>query len=172
MGLIGLCALLVCVVFLSRIIQELRKPLDAERETDASRQIEDLWPLHAQHFPQFRQTLIAIQQRDGGLKATHQAEQEWQEQRRNVLAVFLRGLAEDFARLGQIVKILKNVAPLTAVQQRDMTSCQTQFRINYRIASVLIAGRWLDPTKRLSRLTEILANISALVETNMSRGSA
>ena len=167
MALIGLCTLVVCVVFLSSIIQELRKPLEAEKQTDASRQIEDLWPLHAQHFLQLRQILIVIQRRDNGLKTTRQSEHERQEQCRNVLAVFLRGLAEDFARLGQIVRILKTVAPPTALQQRDMTSCQTQFRVNYRIASALVARRWLDPTKRLSRLTEILANISALVEINM-----
>lgn len=163
----ALCVVAACLIVLRGLTQNLRRPLEIERQANFARQIEDLWPHHAQHFPQLRQTLILIQRGDNGLQGTGHAEQEWHEQRRDALAVFLRGLGEDFARLGQIVKILESVSPLTAQKKRDVISCQSQFRINYRIAAALIATRWLDPTNPLNRLTEILANISALIETRM-----
>jgi hypothetical protein len=164
MALIAVCAFLACILFLTRIRWECARPLPAELEIGPSRQIEDLWPLHTQHFPQLRQALAAVERRDMRRNASHQPEREWRQHRRDVLEGFLSGLAEDFARLGQIVQILETVFPLTPEQRREMDSSRVQFRLNYRFVALLIASRWMDPTRRLSRLTEILANMSAQLE--------
>jgi len=166
-ALLVLCAILASAIFLMRVLWEWGKPLRAELEIDPSRQIEYLWPSHTQHFPQLKQSLAAVKGRDARARASRQTKQEWREWRGGFWQGFMSGLAEDFARLGQVVQILEEVSPLTPLQRTGMDFSRMQFRMNYRLAEFLIARRGIDPMKRICRLTEILGNMSAQVETSV-----
>jgi hypothetical protein len=72
------------------------KPLPEEMAGRRQDRIEDLLALHAQHFPQLRQTLATLDADYVRRKSSGEMEWHLREERRCIVERFLSGLAEDF----------------------------------------------------------------------------
>ncbi|HEY0705138.1 MAG TPA: hypothetical protein VGD60_20400 [Candidatus Acidoferrales bacterium] len=171
MVLTAVCAVLASFAFLARVFWAGVKPLPAELEIDRSQEIEDLWPLHAQHFPQLRRSLAAFERNETRPDDSAEDRKKREELRRSVLREFLTGLERDFARMGQIVRIAGEMSPSGAEPglggRAGIKLLQARFRFNYRLAEFLIGTGWVDPFNRLDQLTKIMARISTQVEESM-----
>src|ERR1700733_9913288 len=78
------------------------KPLAEEKSARLINNIEDLLPLHSQHLPQLQQSLASTDTRYVRRRTSDEIERMWREERRQVVARFLSGVAADFARIERL----------------------------------------------------------------------
>jgi hypothetical protein len=152
------------------LIRLLSKPLPEETSLGASKKIEELLPLHTQHFPQVRQSLASADGRYIQRKVSKEALREWNEERRRILQDFLIGLAQDFARLDQLSRIVASLSPrFSRREEAEWIWLSLRFRANYRIVAMRIAAGYPGSMRGLVRLTELVGNLSARAEAAMAR---
>jgi hypothetical protein len=160
---------LVSASIFSLLIWLLGKPLSEETSL-GPKKIEELLPLHTQHFPQLRQSLASADSRYIRRKVSQEVEREWREERRRILQDFLIGLAQDFARLDQLSRVVASLSPrFSRREEAERIRLSLRFRINYRIVSIRIAAGHPGSMRRLVRLTELVGNLSARAEAAMAR---
>jgi hypothetical protein len=83
---------------------------------------------------------------------------------------FLTGLAEDFGRLERLMAVVQEISPAEPwMRQFERASSRFEFRVNYRIASLQIHSEKLQSRNRLTRLTELVGNLSVQIEASMAR---
>src|SRR6202162_1506053 len=87
------------------------KPLAEEKSARLINNIEDLLPSHSQHLPQLRQSLASTDTRYVRRNTSEEVEHMWREERRQIVARFLRGVAADFARTEQFAKVVGSLHP-------------------------------------------------------------
>ena len=118
-------------------------PLPEETSSKADPRTEEFQPHHAQHLPQLRQ---ALDLHDGDYvrkKATPELHKKWREERRRILVAFLKGLAEDFARLDALGRMIASFSPkLRYKDEFERLSLNVRFRLNFRLIKywILIGG--------------------------------
>jgi hypothetical protein len=135
--------------------------------------MEDLLALHARHFPQLRQALANMD--DDYLRRKETGEIQWHmhAERKHIVEGFLAGLAEDFGRLERLMAALREMSTAEPwIRQFERAGSRFEFRVNYRIASLQIHSEQLQSTNRLTRLTELVGNLSVRIETSMERSVA
>lgn len=146
------------------------KPLAEEKSARLINNIEDLLPLHSQHLPQLRQSLASTDTRYVRRRTSDEIERMWREERRQVVARFLNGVAADFARIERLAVVVTSLAPESSKRDRAFRAwVRFRFRILYRAASRwTAAGRPLS-TGPLVHLTNLVANLSAYAENAMKQ---
>src|ERR1700689_5773183 len=107
--------LLLCagaaVGLLFGLCRQVSKPLAEEKSARLINNIEDLLPLHSQHLPQLRQSLSSTDTRYVRRRTSDEIERMWREERRQVVARFLSGVAADFARIERLPLGVASLAP-------------------------------------------------------------
>jgi hypothetical protein len=155
------------VVGLGRLLS---KPLPEEMSTGFETKIENLLPSHSQHLPQLRQSLASTDTRYVRRNTSLEAEHMWREERRQIVARFLRGVAADFARTEQFAKVVASLTPNPSIRNEVFRAwLRFRFRASYRLFS-----RWITAGKPLSigpliHLTNLVANLSAYAENAMEQ---
>jgi hypothetical protein len=167
-------SLLLCAVTSAGLVaglgRLLSKPLPEEISTGFETNIENLLPLHSQHLPQLRQSLASTDSRYVRRNTSEEMQHRWREERRQVVARFLRGVAMDFARTEQFAKA---VASLTPNSSRRNKAFHAWLRFRFRASYRLLTG-WVATGKPLSlgpliHHTNLVANLSADAENAMER---
>ena len=94
----------------------------------------------------------------------------WQEDRRQILKDYLAGLAEDFAKLDRLARIVASLSPqFSRREELARIWLSVLFRLNYRIVSIRISAGGTGPLRQVSYLTVLVGNLSARAEAAMSR---
>jgi hypothetical protein len=145
-------------------------PLPKEGLLSPNIRVEDLVPLHTQHFPQLKQSLQSTDRTYMRQKATRTLQREWREERRKVLRGFLDGLEEDFAKLDRLARVVASLSPRVSRGEEFARLWLTlRFRLTFRIASIWIFAAGAGQLARLSYLTALLADLSARADAGMAR---
>jgi hypothetical protein len=170
MSLLAICCLTIGAVGLLQLGWAALKPLPQEMHAGRGERMEDLLALHAQHFPQLRQALAALDDDYLRRKASGEIERHLRAERRRIVESFLASLAEDFGRLEHLMKVVHHFSPAGPwIHQIQQAVARFQFRINYRLASLQIHSARPQSTNRLARLTELVGNLSVQIEASMAR---
>ncbi|MGA8143852.1 MAG: hypothetical protein WB987_08200 [Candidatus Acidiferrales bacterium] len=141
------------------------RPLPEETRPELDRNVEDLFPQHAQHFPKLRQSLASTDARYIREKLSANLEQAWQKERRRILQAYMAGIAADFVRLDRLARLTETISGAhSRSQERKRILLGLNFRLNYRIAAMRIAAGRLEMTRQLAWLTGAVASLSAIVE--------
>lgn len=145
-------------------------PLSEETFAKVDLRTEEFLPFHAQHLPQLRQALDLHDAEYIRRKATHELHKKWREERRRILVAFLKGLAEDFARLDRLGRIIASLSPkLRYKEEFERLWFNVRFRLNFRLIKFWILLGGTGPLGRLRYLTSILSRLSARTEGAMAR---
>jgi hypothetical protein len=90
--------------------------------------------------------------------------------RMHMVEGFFAGLAEDFGRLERLMTVVQEISPAERwTQQFGRVGSRFQFRVNYRIAWLQFHSAKLQSANRLTRLTELVGNLSVRIEASMVR---
>jgi Na+-transporting methylmalonyl-CoA/oxaloacetate decarboxylase gamma subunit len=145
------------------------KPLPKEAvQTEVT--LEELVPMHSQHFPQLRQALASADVQYVRRKTSKEVERQWREERRRILQAFLDGVVEDFVRLDQLARLIASHSPhFSRREELERAWLSLRFRFGYRIMSMRIASGSLGSVRQMSRLTGLVGNLSARAEAAMAR---
>lgn len=159
----------VALLLLLVIVWLVIKPLPNERLQPGAK-IEELIPLHSQHFPQLRQALASADGQYIRRKTSKEVERQWREERRRILHGFLDGLAEDFVRLDQFARLVASHSEhFSRREEFERAWLSLRFRLGYRIMSMRIATGSLGSVTQMGRLTQLLGSFSARAEAAMAR---
>lgn len=159
----GLIFALVLAWFLAR-------PLPQESLATRSEAPDGLLSEHAQHFPQLRHPLAGTDAPYVEHCTSPQIARHWRDDRQQALQNFLSALGEDFARLEQLAALAVAMTPeKTAHRQPVPLSLLLQFRANYRFTSLLLRMRSPASTPRITRLAELLGNLSACTAAHLAK---
>lgn len=170
MSLFAITCIAACVVSLLALAWCAARPLSQESPPHPGEPIEALLQQHALRLPQLRHSLADMNRRYVHRKATEQIEKNWRQERRRVVETFLLALGDDFARLEQLAALASAMLPQEFARQADIpASLQLQFRVNYRAAALLLSVGGLGCAGRITRLAELIGNLSMHTEANMSR---
>jgi hypothetical protein len=145
------------------------RPLPQEAALEGRQKIEELLPLHTQHFPQLRQALDSTDARYVRRKISKNAERMWRTERRQILQRFLSGLAGDFARLNRLRRVIGSLAEQNSGRDEVARAwLGFRFRLGCRMISMQIALGGPRSMRQLARLTELVASLSASAEAAMA----
>lgn len=146
------------------------RPLPRETALELGNNIEDLLPLHTHHFPQLRQSLASADSQYVRRKASKEIERQWRAERRRILQSFLAGLADDFARLDRLARIVAALSPqFSRREELERIWLSLRFRLNYRIVSTMIFAWGIGSMRQLTVLSNLVGNLSAQAEAAMRR---
>jgi|GEM_PF-1233808 hypothetical protein len=170
MNVLAICGVMAGAIGLTKLGWAALKPLPEEMSGRRQDRMEDLLALHAQHFPQLRQVLAALDADYVRRRASGEVERHLHQERQRVAQSFLSGLAEDFGRLERLLGVVREMSPAEPwIHQFQRAERRFRFRVNYRIASLQIQSARLQSTNRLARLTELVGNLSVQIEASMAR---
>jgi hypothetical protein len=94
----------------------------------------------------------------------------WREERRQIVARFLGGVAADFARTEQFAMVVASLTPnLSRRNQVFRAWLRLRFRVSYRLLSGWIAAGRPVSIGPLIHLTNLVANLSADAENAMEQ---
>jgi hypothetical protein len=108
MSLLGICCLAVGAIGALTLGWGALKPLPEECVERREDRMEDLIALHAQYFPQLRQTLATLDEDYLRRKTSNEIERHLHAERKQVTEGFLSGLGEDFGRLERLTELVGN----------------------------------------------------------------
>lgn len=170
MTLLATSATVASLILVLALAWFLARPLPQEIAANLGQAVENLLIQHARHFPQLRHSLAGTDSPYVQLHASPQIEQRWRGDRQQVLQDFLFALGDDFARLGQLASLANAMLPKELAKQESIPlDLLLQFRANYRIASLLLRMRSPACTPRITKLAELLGNLSAHTEARVAR---
>lgn len=170
MNVVVLSIACVTLLILAALVWLAGKPLSEETSLRFGSRIEDLVPLHTQHFPQLRQALESADNRFVRQKVHSRFLRAWQAERRQILRSFLRGLAEDFARLTRLAQIVTSLNPrFSRRRELERVWLSLRFRLAYRIVVIWISVGGAGSARQLRYLTELVGSLSARAEAGMIR---
>jgi hypothetical protein len=125
---------------------------------------------HAQHLLQLQHSLEKTDAPYVKHYAPPQIEKRWRNDRQRVLESFLLALGDDFAPLQQLAALADAMLPEEWAQRGNVPfPLRLEFRANYRLASLLLRMRSPSSTPRITRLAELLGNLSAHAEASMAK---
>jgi len=163
--LIGAVVLTGMLVGLGRLLS---KPLPEEISAGFESKVENLLPRHSQHLPQLQQSLASADTRYVRRNTSEEVERMWREERRQIVARFLSGVAADFARTEQFAKVIAALNPNRSRREEVFHAwLRVRFRVLYRLLSKWIAAGGPLSTGPLIHLTNLVANLSAYAEDAM-----
>lgn len=134
-----------------------------------SLEIEQLELVHCRHFPQISLLLGLDDQAFVQQRAPASLARMWRQERRRILLKYLGGLAEDFARLEHLARLLTSLSPeLSRTREWEWLWLGLQFRILFRLVSMrIILGSHSLP--QLARLVDFVTSQAADLESHMAQ---
>jgi hypothetical protein len=170
MNLLAICAVAVGAIGLMKLGWAALKPLPEEMAGRRQDRMEDLLALHARHFPQLRQALATLDSDYVRRKNSGEIERHLHQERRRAVESFLSGLAVDFGRLERLMSVVRELSPAEPwIHQLGGAGRRCRFRVNDRIVSLQIPAARLQSTNRLTRLTELVGDLSVQIKAGMAR---
>ncbi len=160
---------IVALILLLAVVWVAWRPLAAPPAIPGSSlPMEELFPLHSQHFPQVRQALSRVDEAFLKQRASARIQRRARGERREVTREFLRGLAEDFARLDRLGRTVAALSPVVSRQQEaERLRLGMRFRLLYGLAWLRL-GMGGVSVPQLARLTELVGSLAAQIEGAMA----
>jgi len=159
---------LLFVVFVALLLGllawALRRPSRRPPALPASASLDELGPIHCQHFLIFQQVFAAGDRKYLARHASRRLCRRVRAERRHVAKQFLAGLGEDFARLNHLAVIVARLSP--KVERRAEWR---RFRLVARF-QLLYAFVWLDlalggsAVREIVQLTRLIGSTSSRLE--------
>jgi hypothetical protein len=135
----------------------------------AALEIQKFLPVHCRHFPQIHRILKSEDQDFMHRRAPRHIFNQWRAERRQILRLYIRGLAEDFRGLEQLARLLAALSPeIKRKQEWQWLWLGLQFRLLYQVTVLRFALRGL-PAAELVRLAEMLTDLAATLEQFIDR---
>lgn len=135
----------------------------------AALEVKKLLPVHCRHFPQVQRALRQQDEKFIGRRAPRQLAKRWRSERRQVVRLYIRGLAQDFRGLEQLARLIATLSPdIKKRQEWEWLWLGIQFRVLYRLTLLRFAAHRL-PSGELMRLTELLTGLAAGLERSIER---
>jgi hypothetical protein len=170
MSLLATAFALASIAILLALGWLVTRPLPEEISLKPATRIEELLCKHTRHFPQLRQSLASANSRYVRRRASKEIERTWREERRRILESFLAGLAEDFARLDRLGRMVASLSPkFSRREEVERIWLNLRFRFNYRVMKLRIAMGGFGSMRHLARLAELVGGLSARAEAAMAR---
>lgn len=170
MTIVALLITSITLIIMAALVWLVTKRLPEEHSLSVESKIEDLVPLHTQHFPQLRQALESADSRYVRQNATAALHRMWREERRQILRSFLAGLAEDFARLDRLARVVASLTPrFSRRDELERIWLSLRFRLTYRIVSMRISAGGAASARELNYLAALVGSLSAHAEAAMLR---
>lgn len=134
-----------------------------------SLKIEQLEPLHCRHFSQIRFLLRQDDLKFVERSAPRELARTWKRDRRKVLRKYLNGLAEDFACLEHLARMIASLSPeVSRKREWEWFWLGIQFRVVFQLLVIrIVLGERSLP--QLARLTDFVASHAAKLEVRMSQ---
>lgn len=137
--------------------------------TVAALEIKKLLPSHCRHFPQVRHALGSQDEKFIVRRAPRQLAKRWRAERRQVVGLYIRGLAQDFHGLEQLARLIATLSPeVKKKQEWEWLWLGIQFRLLYRLTLLRFALHGLR-SDELMRLTELLTGLATGLEHSIER---
>jgi len=138
------------------------KPLPEEASVAISdEESSDSYPRHAQHFPQFRQTLASLDRHYVQRRVPRQTRKVWRGERRRVLLTYLDGLGQDFVRLEQLARM---VSPMQRISEGhadwQIEWLVFRFRANYRMVWIAVSILGVGSSRQIGHLAKLVGALS------------
>jgi len=149
----------------------LTRPLAAEsamQALDLSGNLESLQARNARHFPQVRLALSPADEEFISRRLPPHSAARVRRERRRVLLHYTRGIAEDFAHLDRMARMIASLSP--NVRRRDEWErlvLEVRFRVTYRLAVLRLTAGGQASAETLRRMTELIAGLSKVVQAGM-----
>jgi hypothetical protein len=124
---------------------------------------------HCQHFAQMRR-VIDPQDFDFVINHLPAARcRQLRQERRKILRKYLTGIADDFARLDRLARVVAALSPgVDKRQEWERISAEVAFRVSYRLAAFrLWAGTGIR-NETVVHLADMVAALSRDIETAMT----
>lgn len=135
----------------------------------AALEIQKFLPVHCRHFSQIHRILKNEDQDFMHRRAPRHIFNQWRAERRRILRVYIRGLAQDFRGLEQLARLLAALSPeIKRKQEWEWLWLGLQFRLLYRV-TVLRFSLHGSPVDDLARLAEMLIDLAATLEQSIDR---
>lgn len=157
--------LLLALIWLAREVQR-PKPI---HPGGVPPPLEELFPLHCQHFPQIAQALSRSDAEYLRLRVSRASRRRALAERCAVVRRFLLGLREDFRRLDQLGRTIAALSPeVHHVQEAERVRLALRFEFLYRRVQLrlLLGG---IPVPLLARVADLVSAQAAQIEAAMSR---
>ncbi|HKF51373.1 MAG TPA: hypothetical protein VKB26_03600 [Candidatus Acidoferrales bacterium] len=137
--------------------------------TLAALEIKKLLPAHCRHFPQVQRALRSQDEEFIDRRAPRYLAKRWRAERRQVVHLYIRGLAQDFRGLEQLARLIAMLSPdIRRKQEWEWLWLGIQFRLLYRMTLLRFALHSL-PSDELMQLTEMLTGLAAGLEHSLDR---
>lgn len=154
---------IVLLAFLVVLAWILAQRLPEEWSPSTKKEIRGMFPQHAQHFPQLRQSLASADRRYVQRKAPGQLKRIWRQERQQVLQAYLAGLAMDFARLERFTHVDSPFHQhFSGLGNWRLAWLAFRFRANYRVAWIALSTARLGSTRQIAHLTELVGDLSSM----------
>jgi hypothetical protein len=139
------------------------------QEEHQALEIEKLQVLHCRHFPQISQLLRAEDLDFLQPRAPASLLRQWRRERARILRQYLDGLAQDFAHLERLARLLASLSPeINRRQEWEWLKLGLQFRALFGL--VLLRGALGGISLRpLARLTDMIVIQSTALELRMTQ---
>ncbi len=127
-------------------------------------EIKKLLPIHCRHFPQVRHAFQSQDEEFIVRRASRQLAKRWRVERREVVRLYIHGLAQDFRGLEELARLIAALSrEIGKKQEWEWLWLGIQFRLLYRLTLLRFALHAL-PFDELMRLTEMLTGLAAGLE--------
>lgn len=141
-------------------------PLREERSLRPSENIELLFPLHTQHFPQLKHSLDSSDAEYVSRRGSKELQNGWRAERRRILKDYIHGLGGDFARVMMLRRFLKSQPrTLLPADRFGWSRLALRFRLHYRAVSFCAFVRAACTLRQLARLSACVGSLAALAGT-------
>jgi hypothetical protein len=138
-------------------------PLGQERSLQPSKNIELLFPLHAQHFPQLKHSLDSSDAQYVSRRGSKGLQNAWRSERRRILKDYIQGLGGDFARVMLLRRILDSQSrPSLQASRSGWLRLAQRFRLHYRAVSFCVLVRGTCTLRQLAGLSACVGSLAAL----------
>lgn len=154
----------LAIMVLALLVWLLFAPQRVEPPRVGPLEINKLLPVHCRYFPQVRVILSPEDEKFLARRTSRANLKLWRKERKQILQLYLQGLAEDFQNLTELARLISKLSPeLRPSQELELLKLTVQFQALYRLTMLRIAAR-SAPLSELSRLTEIVAALGFELE--------
>lgn len=134
-------------------------------------EIQEMLPVHCQHFLQIQQVLKTCDQIFIEQRLPKDIAKKWRAERREVVRLYIRGLRQDFRGLEQLARSLAALSSkVSRKQEWEWAWLGVQFRVLYGFTQLQFAAHNL-PLEGLTHLTEMLMGLRMMLEDTINEMS-
>ena len=154
----------VAMIVLVLLVWLLFAPQSVQTRDAGPLEIKQLLPVHCRHFPQIKRILNGEDEAFVARRASRKNVKLWRRERKQILQLYLQGLAQDFQNLTELARLISKLSPeIRPSQELELLKLTVQFQTLYRLTMLRIGLRFL-PLPELWRLTEIVAGLGFELE--------